>query len=88
LNCGNCWIHTDAVACFVVKFYVIHEESRPTVARAAAARASAAITHGWLYYGSHASSIVKKSIQRNQNLTFLRKSWKPVQILMKKRKLS
>ena len=31
---------------------------------------------------------VKKSIQRNQNLTFLRKSWKPVQILMKKRKLS
>ena len=31
---------------------------------------------------------VKKSIRRNQNLTFLRKSWKPVQILMKKRKLS
>ena len=31
---------------------------------------------------------VKKSIQKNQNLAFLRKSWKPVQILMKKRKLS
>ena len=31
---------------------------------------------------------VKKSIRRNQNLTFLRKSRKPVQILMKKRKLS
>ena len=31
---------------------------------------------------------VKKSIRRNQNFTFLRKSWKPVQILMKKRKLS
>ena len=31
---------------------------------------------------------VKKSIRRNQNLTFLRKSWKPVKILMKKRKLS
>ena len=27
---------------------------------------------------------VKKSIRRNQNLTFLRKSWKPVKILMKK----
>ena len=33
-------------------------------------------------------AFVKKSIRRNQNLTFLRKSWKPVQILMKKRKLS
>ena len=31
---------------------------------------------------------VKKSIRRNQNLTFLRKSWKPVKILMKKRKSS
>ena len=31
---------------------------------------------------------VKKSIRRNQNLTFLRKSWKPVKILMEKRKLS
>ena len=31
---------------------------------------------------------VKKSIRRNQNLTFLRKSWKPIKILMKKRKLS
>ena len=31
---------------------------------------------------------VKKSIRRNQNLAFLRKSWKPVKILMKKRKLS
>ena len=31
---------------------------------------------------------VKKSIRRNQDLTFLRKSWKPVKILMKKRKLS
>ena len=31
---------------------------------------------------------VKKSIRKNQNLTFLRKSWKPVKILMKKRKLS
>ena len=31
---------------------------------------------------------VKKSIRKNQNLAFLRKSWKPVQILMKKRKLS
>jgi len=29
---------------------------------------------------------VKKSIRMNQDLTFLRKSWKPVQILMKKRK--
>jgi ribonuclease HII len=33
-------------------------------------------------------AFVKKSIRRNQNLTFLRKSWKPVKILMKKRKLS
>ena len=31
---------------------------------------------------------VKKSIRMNQDLTFLRKSWKPVQILMKKRKAS
>ena len=31
---------------------------------------------------------VKKSIRRNQNLTFLRKSWKPVKILMEKKKLS
>jgi len=31
---------------------------------------------------------VKKSIRRNQNLTFLRKSWKPVQIFMKKRNQS
>ena len=31
---------------------------------------------------------VKKSIRKNQDLTFLRKSWKPVQILMKKRKAS
>jgi ribonuclease HII len=31
---------------------------------------------------------VKKSIKRNQDISFLRKSWKPVQILMKKRKLS
>ena len=31
---------------------------------------------------------VKNSIRRKQNLAFLRKSWKPVQILMKKRKLS
>ena len=31
---------------------------------------------------------VKKSIRRNENLTFLRKSWKPVKILMKKRKSS
>ena len=30
---------------------------------------------------------VKNSIRRKQNLAFLRKSWKPVQILMKKRKL-
>jgi len=31
---------------------------------------------------------VKKSIRRNQNLAFLRKSWKPVKILMEKRKSS
>ena len=31
---------------------------------------------------------VKKSIRKNQDISFLRKSWKPVQILMKKRKLS
>ncbi|MEE2605805.1 MAG: ribonuclease HII [Thermoproteota archaeon] len=31
---------------------------------------------------------VKKSIRKNRDLSFLRKSWKPVQILMKKRKLS
>jgi len=31
---------------------------------------------------------VKKSIKRNQDISFLRKSWKPVQILMKKRKSS
>ena len=30
---------------------------------------------------------VKNSIRRKQDLAFLRKSWKPVQILMKKRKL-
>ena len=33
-------------------------------------------------------TFMKKSIRRNQNLTFLRKSWKPVKILMKKRKSS
>jgi ribonuclease HII len=33
-------------------------------------------------------AFVKKSIRRNQNLTFLRKSWKPVKILMKKKNLS
>ena len=31
---------------------------------------------------------VKKLIRKNHDLSFLRKSWKPVQILMKKRKLS
>jgi len=31
---------------------------------------------------------VKKSLRRNCDMPFLRKSWKPVQILMKKRKLS
>ena len=31
---------------------------------------------------------VKKSLRRNLDMPFLRKSWKPVQILMKKRKLS
>jgi ribonuclease HII len=31
---------------------------------------------------------VKKLIRKNRDLSFLRKSWKPVQILMKKRKLS
>jgi len=31
---------------------------------------------------------VKKLIRKNQDISFLRKSWKPVQILMKKRKLS
>ena len=31
---------------------------------------------------------VKKSLRRNRDMPFLRKSWKPVQILMKKRKLS
>ena len=31
---------------------------------------------------------VKKLIRKNNDLSFLRKSWKPVQILMKKRKLS
>ena len=31
---------------------------------------------------------VKKSLRRNYDMPFLRKSWKPVQILMKKRKLS
>ena len=31
---------------------------------------------------------VKKSLRRNHDMPFLRKSWKPVQILMKKRKLS
>ena len=30
---------------------------------------------------------VKKSLRRNHDMPFLRKSWKPVQILMKKRKL-
>ena len=30
---------------------------------------------------------VKQSIRRKQDIDFLRKSWKPVQILMKKRKL-
>jgi ribonuclease HII len=41
------------------------------------------------YPSDHKTKVfVKKSIRRNQNLTFLRKSWKPVQILMKKRKLS
>ena len=31
---------------------------------------------------------VKKSLRRNRDMPFLRKSWKPVQILMKKRKSS
>ena len=31
---------------------------------------------------------VKKIIRKNNDVSFLRKSWKPVQILMKKRKLS
>jgi len=31
---------------------------------------------------------VKKSLRKNRDMPFLRKSWKPVQILMKKRKLS
>ena len=31
---------------------------------------------------------VKKSIKRNESLTFIRKSWKPVQILMKNKKSS
>ena len=31
---------------------------------------------------------VKKSLRRNHDMPFLRKSWKPVQILMKKKKLS
>ena len=31
---------------------------------------------------------VKKLIRKNRDMSFLRKSWKPVQILMKKRKLS
>ena len=31
---------------------------------------------------------VKKSLRRNHDMPFLRESWKPVQILMKKRKLS
>ena len=31
---------------------------------------------------------VKKSLRRNREIPFLRKSWKPVQILMKRRKLS
>ena len=31
---------------------------------------------------------VKKSLRRNHDMPFLRKSWKPVQVLMKKRKLS
>ena len=33
-------------------------------------------------------TFVKKSLRRNRDMPFLRKSWKPVQILMKKRKLS
>ena len=33
-------------------------------------------------------AFVKKSIKRNESLTFLRKSWKPVQILMKNKKSS
>jgi len=33
-------------------------------------------------------AFVKKSIKRNESLTFIRKSWKPVQILMKNKKLS
>ena len=33
-------------------------------------------------------TFVKKIIRKNRDLSFLRKSWKPVQILMKKRKLS
>jgi len=33
-------------------------------------------------------TFVKKLIRKNRDLSFLRKSWKPVQILMKKRKLS
>ena len=33
-------------------------------------------------------AFVKKSIKRNEPLTFIRKSWKPVQILMKNKKSS
>ena len=33
-------------------------------------------------------AFVKKSIKRNEHLTFIRKSWKPVQILMKNKKSS
>jgi len=33
-------------------------------------------------------AFVKKSIKRNESLTFIRKSWKPVQILMKNKKSS
>ena len=33
-------------------------------------------------------AFIKKSIKRNMSLTFIRKSWKPVQILMKNKKSS
>ena len=33
-------------------------------------------------------AFVKKSIKRNESLTFIRKSWKPVQILLKNKKSS
>jgi len=33
-------------------------------------------------------AFIKKSIKRNMPLTFIRKSWKPVQILLKNKKSS